>query len=259
MSAALIIIDLIEDLIGPKGRANHCREQVAATHLLANVNAAAAYARVRKIPVIWVRVGFADDYHDIPPHSPLFNHLKQIGALRLNGPLSAPFTMYYNFDKAMVQFLLFACLPTLFSAERGGNGGKAGWIALLLAVPALLLLAVALGGLKIELHAPAWILPFVMANLFFVCMAEEALFRGYLQQRLSQWLGAWPALIVASLVFGAAHLAGGTLMVIFATLAGVIYGLAWMWSGRLWVPILFHFGLNLTHLLFFTYPLYQHP
>ena len=86
MSAALIIIDLIEDLIGPKGRANHCREQVLATHLLANVNAAAAYARVRKIPVIWVRVGFADDYHDIPPHSPLFNHLKQIGALRLNGP-----------------------------------------------------------------------------------------------------------------------------------------------------------------------------
>jgi len=87
------------------------------------------------------------------------------------GPLSAPFTMYYNFDKALVPFLLFACLPTLFSAEPGGNAGKVGWIALLLAVPALLLLAVALGGLKIELHAPAWILPFVMANLFFVCMA----------------------------------------------------------------------------------------
>ncbi|HEJ7828874.1 cysteine hydrolase family protein [Serratia marcescens] len=86
MSAALIIIDLIEDLIGPKGRANHCREQVTASHLLANVNAAAAYARVRKIPVIWVRTGFADDYHDVPLHSPLFNHLKQIGALRLNGP-----------------------------------------------------------------------------------------------------------------------------------------------------------------------------
>ena len=48
MSAALIIIDLIEELIGPKGRANHCREQVVATHLLANVNAAAAYARVRE-------------------------------------------------------------------------------------------------------------------------------------------------------------------------------------------------------------------
>ncbi|MDT3251556.1 CPBP family intramembrane metalloprotease [Serratia sp. root2] len=175
------------------------------------------------------------------------------------GPLSAPFTMYYNFDKALVPFLLFACVPTLFAAETGKSVGKTGWIALIVAVPALLLVAVALGGLKIELHAPGWILAFVMANLFFVCMAEEALFRGYLQQRLSQWLGAWPALIIAALVFGAAHLAGGMLMVVFATLAGLIYGLAWMWSGRLWVPILFHFGLNLTHLLLFTYPLYQHP
>ncbi|WP_061800167.1 CPBP family intramembrane glutamic endopeptidase [Serratia ficaria] len=175
------------------------------------------------------------------------------------GPLSAPFTMYYNFDKALVPFLLFACLPTLFSANTGQRAGKSAWIALLASVPALLLLAVALGGLKIEPHAPAWILPFLMANLFFVCMAEEALFRGYLQQRLGQWLGAWPALIVAAAVFGAAHLAGGLLIVAFATLAGVIYGLAWMWSGRLWVPILFHFGLNLTHLLLFTYPLYQHP
>ncbi len=86
MSAALIIIDLIDDLIGPKGRANHCREQVLALNLIANTNAAAAYARVRKIPVIWVRVGFADDYHDIPAHSPLFSHLKQIGALRLSSP-----------------------------------------------------------------------------------------------------------------------------------------------------------------------------
>jgi membrane protease YdiL (CAAX protease family) len=175
------------------------------------------------------------------------------------GPLSAPFTMYYNFDKAIVPFLLFACLPTLFKRDKPEKSvGTSAWTALIISVPALLLLAVALGGLKIELHTPAWILPFIMANLFFVCMAEEALFRGYLQQRLSQWLGTWPALIIAALIFGAAHLAGGMLMVIFATLAGLIYGLAWMWSGRLWVPILFHFGLNLTHLLLFTYPLYQH-
>ncbi|CAI0732017.1 CPBP family intramembrane glutamic endopeptidase [Serratia entomophila] len=174
------------------------------------------------------------------------------------GPLSAPFTMYYNFDKALVPFLLFACLPTLFATKTGRNIGKSGWIALIISVPALLLLGVALGGLKIELHNPPWLLPYIMANLFFVCMAEEALFRGYLQQRLSQWLGHWPALVIAAVIFGAAHLAGGMLMVIFATLAGVIYGLAWMWSGRLWVPIMFHFGLNLTHLLFFTYPLYQH-
>jgi len=51
--------------------------------------------------------------------------------------------------------------------------------------------------------------------------------------------------------------AGGSLLVIFATLAGLIYGLAWMLSGRLWVAVLFHVGLNLCHLLFFTYPVFS--
>ncbi|WP_279026726.1 cysteine hydrolase family protein [Gibbsiella quercinecans] len=84
MSAALIVVDLIEDFAGAKGRANHCYPQAAARDLIAHINVATAYARVRKIPVIWVRTGFADDYHDMPPHSPLFNHLKQTGALRLS-------------------------------------------------------------------------------------------------------------------------------------------------------------------------------
>ena len=86
MSTALIIIDLIEDLIGATGRANQCHQQVEQHAVIAHVNTAAAYARVRKIPVVWVRVGFADDYHDIPPHSPLFARLKQVGALRRSSP-----------------------------------------------------------------------------------------------------------------------------------------------------------------------------
>ncbi|AVJ16701.1 CPBP family intramembrane metalloprotease [Serratia sp. MYb239] len=176
------------------------------------------------------------------------------------GPLSAPYTLRYNFDKALLPFLLFACLPTLFNSGKAAkNVGSLAWLLLILCVPLLLLLAVALGGLKLESHFPSWILPFMMANLFFVSMAEEALFRGYLQQRLTQWLGAWPALVIAALLFGAAHFPSGMLMAIFATLAGLLYGLAWMWSGRLWVPIALHFGLNMTHLLFFTYPFYQHP
>jgi len=48
-----------------------------------------------------------------------------------------------------------------------------------------------------------------MTNLVFTFMAEAALFRGYLQQRLSQWLSAWPAWIITALIFVATHLAGG--------------------------------------------------
>ncbi len=150
------------------------------------------------------------------------------------GPLSPPFTLDYHFGKALVPFLLFACLPTLFSADSGQRVGKVGRIAaLLISMAALLLLAVTLGRLKIELHTPYWLLKYAMANLFFTCMAEEVLFRGYLQQRLSQWLSAWPALIITALIFGIAHLSGGMWMAMFATLAGLIYGLTWMWSGRL--------------------------
>ncbi|ADN00320.1 putative membrane protein [Dickeya dadantii 3937] len=56
---------------------------------------------------------------------------------------------------------------------------------------------------------------------------------------------------------GALHVSGGAMLMAFAALAGLLYGLAWMWSGKLWVATLFHFGLNLYHLLFFTYPMLQ--
>ncbi|MGE4799387.1 lysostaphin resistance A-like protein [Yersinia hibernica] len=186
---------------------------------------------------------------------PGFNNLKVLDKVEI-GPLSAAFTLYYNLDKALIPFILLACLPSLFVAKKHLPMSRLGWIGLVVSIPALLLLAVALGGLKVEMHTPAWIGSFVIANVFFVCLAEEALFRGYLQQRLSQCLGNYPALLLTALLFGAAHIAGGPLLMVFAALAGVIYGLAWLWSGRLWVAVAFHFCLNLMHLLFFTYPMY---
>ena len=38
------------------------------------------------------------------------------------GPQSLPFTMYFNFDKALVPFLLLACLPSLFRDEARAPG-----------------------------------------------------------------------------------------------------------------------------------------
>lgn len=172
------------------------------------------------------------------------------------GPQSAPFTLYFNVDKALTPFVLLICTRTLFVREIPTHRPLWQWLVLLLSVPALLLLAVLLGGLKIESHWPQWLLPFALANLFFVSLAEEALFRGYLQQRLAGLMHPVVALVIQALIFGSVHVAGGMLLVIFASLAGVIYGLAWMWSGRLWVAVLFHFALNICHLLLFTYPMY---
>lgn len=86
MPAALLILNLTDDLAGSRGRANHSFQQLTERNVIDRVNAAAAYARVRKIPVIWSRVGFSDDYQEMPAHSPLFAQMKLIGALRLNSP-----------------------------------------------------------------------------------------------------------------------------------------------------------------------------
>lgn len=186
---------------------------------------------------------------------PGFNNVKVLDSVDV-GPQSAPFTMYYNIDKAIIPFLLLACLPTLFKARPAQPTTTWLWFLLILSVPVLLASAVFIGGLRFETHRPVWIWQFMLANLFFVSLTEEGLFRGYLQQRLTGIMSPNIALVITSALFGLLHYAGGVQLIIFAGLSGIIYGLAWMWSGRLWVATLFHFFLNLTHLLFFTYPIY---
>lgn len=199
--------------------------------------------------VILVASAFALMLHLIPG----FNN--QLIASRVQaGPESAPFSFYYNLDKALIPFVLLACLPTLLKRPAAPPKNGLWWLVLLMSMPVLLLVATLAGGLKVELHHPVWLGQFMLANLFFVSLAEEALFRGYLQQRLSQLLGNGWGLVIAALLFGLAHLSGGLLLVFFATLAGAIYGLAWLWSGRIWVSTLVHFAFNMLHLLFFTYP-----
>jgi len=175
------------------------------------------------------------------------------------GARSVAFGFSFNFDKALIPFVLLACLPTLFRAPASPPRYKLlAALALVAAVPLLLYSAVLLGGLAFEPHFPAWLGTFMLANLFFVSLAEEALFRGYLQQKLTLALGGIPALLLSALLFGLVHLSGGLSLVIFATLAGLLYGLAWHWSGRLWISTALHFALNITHLLLFTYPALHH-
>ena len=227
---------------------------------LTAIGCVAAYSATRKGPsafslpgeILLVFSAFALMLHMIPG----FNNPMIVSAVHV-GPQSAPFSFYYNFDKALVPFILVACLPTLLKRPARPPANGLWWLVLLMSMPLLLLIATFAGGLRVEPHFPAWLGAFMLANLFFVALAEEALFRGYIQQRLSQQLGDKRALFIAALLFGLAHLSGGLMLMFFAMLAGLIYGLAWLWSGRVWVSTLVHFSFNLLHLLLFTYPMWQ--
>ncbi|ENR5391769.1 TPA: cysteine hydrolase [Providencia rettgeri] len=85
MSKALVIIDLIEEIIGKNGLSNSSYQQTCSRKIVEKANQAAQYARSHHIPVIWVKVGFSDNYHDVPAGSPMFQQAKSLGALKLSG------------------------------------------------------------------------------------------------------------------------------------------------------------------------------
>ncbi|MFM1642460.1 CPBP family intramembrane glutamic endopeptidase [Aeromonas salmonicida] len=183
---------------------------------------------------------------------PGFSNLKVLDQVQA-GPASVPFNMYLNLDKPLVFFGLLLAWPALL-----GQGGAIRWRALallLLPLAALLITAWQLGALKPEAGLPYWWWLFALNNLLFTCVAEEALFRGFIQQGVAARSRLWLGILVASLLFGAAHLAGGPLLMLFAALAGACYGLAFHFSGRLSVAIIIHFLFNFAHLALFTYPL----
>lgn len=171
-------------------------------------------------------------------------------------PQSVAYSLYFNLDKSLIPFVLVIVVPSLFFAKDFEKKSLCFPQILLLICSLILLLfcAMFLDLIQFEFHIPSWILLFFWANLFFVCYVEEAFFRGYFQQRLSTWLGEYPALILSSLLFALYHLKISALLAVFAFFAGIIYGLVWLWSGRVWISTLFHFGFNLSHFLFFTYP-----
>jgi membrane protease YdiL (CAAX protease family) len=73
-------------------------------------------------------------------------------------------------------------------------------------------------------------------------VAEELVFRGYL---LNLWLhrwGAWPAILMSSLVFGLGHFQFAA----FAGVAGIFLALAYLRFGSLWPPTILHGLYNLV-------------
>ena len=190
---------------------------------------------------------------------PGFNNPKVIADLLLT-PDAVPYSKYLNFDKALVGLLLLAFGGPLIAnrSELGRLLRRAGPIAAA-TVGVVMVLSFVLGYVRLQPALPPFVPLWAWTNLFFTCMSEEALFRGFVQRGLQQALGDHRhagriALVIASLIFGIAHWAGGPRYVLLSTIAGLGYGGAVQRSGRLEAGIATHFLLNSLHYLFFTYP-----
>lgn len=178
-------------------------------------------------------------------------------------PDAAPFTQYANFDKAAVGLILLALLANRARspAEWSDMHGRIFPIALI-TIFTTVAAAFAAGYVRLDPKL-SWYAPtFLLTNLLFVCIAEEAFFRGFLQDRLGKALSNIPfgtsiTVVCSAMLFGAAHLGGGVAYAGIATIAGLGYACSYAVVKRVEAPILIHFGLNAVHFVGFTYPRIQ--
>ncbi|MEA1652821.1 CPBP family intramembrane glutamic endopeptidase [Nitrospirillum sp. BR 11164] len=191
---------------------------------------------------------------------PGFHNPRVMGPARIT-PDAVPFSLYLNLDKPLAGLWLLLAIPAIRDLRPPRatlTAAAAGWLG---ASAACLAAALTLGAVAWAPKYPAGAGLWLVDNLAFVTVAEEALFRGYIQGGLTRLLERWrwgetAALLAAATLFGLAHLGGGPRWVVLGAIAGVGYGLAYR-RGGLPAAILAHVSLNATHFLLFTYPMLQ--
>ena len=181
--------------------------------------------------------------------------------LRLT-PDAAPFALGLGFDKAAAGLVLLAAFAVRATSWRQlASQAQAIGLAIVATAAGAIGVALVTGYVRFEPKWPAAAPAFLAANLLFTCIAEEAFFRGLIQERLMRLADArgrpawrWVAIAVSTLLFGLAHAGGGGAWMLVATIAGFGYAAVYARTRTIEAPILVHFAVNAVHFLGFTYP-----
>lgn len=194
--------------------------------------------------------------------APGFNNPIIADRIRLT-PDAIPYTRYANFDKgAAGLFILAFFCQRVASWREFGQVIRVGLLAAVATGAVLMLASYGVGYVRFDPKIPTIALAWLGINLLFVCVAEEAFFRGLIQDVVAKALRptpapAWIAVALSAMLFGLAHYAGGASYVLLAMIGGLGYAIAYHVTGRIEAPIVAHFGVNALHFFGFTYPQLQ--
>ena len=178
---------------------------------------------------------------------------------------SPPLTLFYNVDKPWVGLvILLFCIPLLKTWRHWLKAFKQVVMPVCIMLPLVFGIGLITGFVHWQPEWPQVALLFLLNNLLFTSLVEEAFFRGFIQKSLKEYWqncswgacswGAYAALIIAALLFGLAHFAGGPEYMILAALAGGFYGWSYQRTGSIEMAVFSHWVLNTCHFLFFSYP-----
>lgn len=100
-----------------------------------------------------------------------------------------------------------------------------------------------------------------LAEMLFVGLFEEILFRAILFSIAARAMGIRPALLLTAVIFALAHLGEGVsaLALVNTALAGLMLTAAWMVTGRLWLCVGIHAAWNYTLGSIFSIAVSGHP
>ena len=116
-----------------------------------------------------------------------------------------------------------------------------------LSISLIIVVLYALGYYEVLSTNTASALLILLALFTTLSVFEELVFRGILYRIIEESLGTNLALIISALLFGLAHLPNehaNVISVISAASGGLLAGLLFSLTKRLWLPIFFHAGWN---------------
>ena len=196
---------------------------------------------------------------------PGFHNWKIASNLCLS-PGAHPYHLWLNFDKPFIGlFVLALGIPLISSRERLIQVLKISLPASFVGILIMLWVSLHFQQVEWDPKIPKIFFIWFFDNLIFVSIPEEAFFRGFIQREFYLWFGknkvaALGSIMVTSVFFTLLHLiwVADLSFLCLVFLASVIYGTIYQITDSIEASILCHFGLNLTHFLFFTYPALQH-
>ncbi len=175
---------------------------------------------------------------------------------------SLPMNIYLNYDKATAALFILAFAVPLAQTSREWG------LLLLKALPWSIFSCLVMLGLAFSLNMvaydpklPAISLLWLLRQIFFVVIPEEALFRGFIQKEITMGLNNSAAGILAVLLSALLYAFMHLLMIpspaffIMAFTAGVLYGSIYQLTSRIEAAILTHLIANIVHFFFFSYPM----
>ncbi|RMG91421.1 MAG: CPBP family intramembrane metalloprotease, partial [Chloroflexi bacterium] len=183
-----------------------------------------------------------------------FDWLPDVRA-RLAEGVSLPVSLLTAVCLAFMLFLVIRPLPRVgFTFRLGRKDGRFIGTSLL----AYTIVGIPLGLVtRFLIWQPApfnwsdWVLAWPLGYLF-TALPEELLFRGVIQHQLVDRVGRPLGLLLASIIFGLAHLNNATpgypvpnqMYVLMATLAGLAYGWTWQKTGKITASAVVHATVN---------------